>query len=279
MTRMALAAWMGLVAFSASAQQGQPSPAAQQPPRAAGKTEITWYGQATFLIKTPGGTTILMDPWINNPLAKAKNLQAPDKVDFVVVTHGHIDHTADAIAIGKATGAKLVAPNELAKVLAGAGFPVEATRLSATAGNTGGTIKLNDEVSVTMIPAIHSSGFQKDAQSQPEYGGNPIGYFIHIKDGPRIYHTGDTAPFSDIQYPAKRWPIDVMLACIGGHFTMDPAGAAQHVSWVNPKVVVPMHWGTYPVLAGRPAELQAALGKLKSKAKMVEMAVGETRAF
>jgi L-ascorbate metabolism protein UlaG (beta-lactamase superfamily) len=100
-----------------------------------------------------------------------------------------------------------------------------------------------------------------------------------VKGGPTVYHTGDTAPFSDIQYPAKRWPIDVMLACIGGHFTMDPAGAARMASWVHPKQIVPMHFGTFPLLKGTPAELQQALGQLGVKAKMTEMKVGETRAF
>jgi L-ascorbate metabolism protein UlaG (beta-lactamase superfamily) len=281
MKRFVVAVVVAFAASSASAQQAPDAHAGHQHAAAAatGKTEITWYGQATFLIRTPGGTTILTDPWISNPLAKAKALKAPEKVDFILITHGHFDHTADAISIGKATGAKLVAPNELAKALAAAGYPVEPARLAATAGNVGGTMKLNDEVSVTMVPAVHSSGYQKDAQSPSENGGNPVGFFIHIKGGPRIYHTGDTAAFSEIQFYAKRWPIDVMLACIGGHFTMDPVGAAQQVAWVNPKVVVPMHWGTYPLLAGRPAELQAALKERKSKTKMIEMAVGETRSF
>ena len=244
-----------------------------------GKTEVTWYGQAAFVIKTPGGTVLAIDPWFSNPLAQEKSLKPPDKIDFILVTHGHFDHVGDAIAVGKATGAKLVAPNELAKVLAAAGYPSDPAKLAATAGNMGGTMKLNDEVSVTMVPAVHSSGFQKDPQSPAESAGNPVGFFIHVKGGPRFYHTGDTQAFSDIQYAAKRWPVDVMMTCIGGHFTMDPVGAAQHVSWVGPKVVIPMHWGTYPLLAGRPAELKAALAQNKSKVKLVEMKVGETRTF
>jgi L-ascorbate metabolism protein UlaG (beta-lactamase superfamily) len=262
------------LALSASLASAQAKGAAAQ-----GHTEVTWSGQAAFIIKTPGGTVIATDPWYTNPLAKAKNLQPPEKVDFILVTHGHYDHPADAIALGKATGARLVAPNELAKTLAAAGYPVEPAKLTPLAGNIGGTMKLNDEVSVTIVPAIHSSGYQKDGAGPSESAGNPVGYFIHIQGGPRIYHTGDTAPFSDIQYPAKRWPIDVMLACIGGHYTMDPVGAAQHVAWTNPKVVIPMHWGASPIFTGRPADFEAALKERKSKARMVEVAVGETRTF
>ncbi len=278
--RRSLAALTVAVAFvAAPAAAQQPSRPAGGGTGASGKTEVTWYGQAAFVIKTPGGTVLAIDPWFSNPLAKEKNLQPPDKIDFILVTHGHGDHVGDAIALGKSTGATLVAANELAKALVAAGYPSDPKKLAATAGNMGGTMKLNEEVSVTIVPAVHSSGFQKDPQAVAEYGGNPTGFFIHVKGGPRFYHTGDTAPFSDIQYPAKRWPVDVMMACIGGHYTMDPVGAAQHVGWVHPRMVIPMHFGTYPLLAGRPAELQAALHESGSKTKMVEMKVGETRRF
>src|SRR5512141_2261817 len=188
MKRFLVAAAVSLTALSASAQQAADASEGRQGGAASaktpGKTEITWYGQSTFLIKTPGGTTILTDPWINNPLAKAKELKAPEKVDFILISHGHFDHTADAIGIGKATGAKLVAHNELAKALVAAGYPMEPSKVTPTAGNVGGTMKLNDEVSITIVPAVHSSGYQKDGTGPSEYAGNPAGYFIHIKDGP-----------------------------------------------------------------------------------------------
>ena len=274
--RRLLAAILTMAAAPALAQGGGAGDTARA---AHGKTEVTWYGQAAFVIKTPRGTVLAVDRWFSNPVAKANHLEAPTKVDFILVTHGHADHVGDAIALGKATGAKLVAPYELAKVLVAAGYPMDPAKLAPTAGNMGGTMVLDDDVSITMVPAVHSSGFQKDPQSVPEYGGNPVGYFIHVKGGPRFYHTGDTAPFSEIQRYARRWPIDVMMACIGGHFTMDPVGAAEQVGWVRPRVVIPMHFGTYPLLAGRPAELEAALRKSGSKARMVEMKPGETRTF
>jgi L-ascorbate metabolism protein UlaG (beta-lactamase superfamily) len=268
---------LGVVASAASAGAAEKAGGAAKAAR--GGTMLTWYGQAAFVVKTPGGTVLAIDPWFSNPLAKEKGLQAPDKIDVILVTHGHADHVGDLMAVGKATGARLIASNELAKALVAAGYPMDPQKITPSAGNIGGTIVLNDEVSITMVPAVHSSGYQKDAQSTAETAGNPIGYLVHIKGGPRLYHTGDTAPFSDIQAYAKRWPIDVMMACIGGHFTMDPVGAAQHAAWAGAKQVIPMHFGTYPVLAGRPAELQAALRKANARAKMVEMKVGETRRF
>ena len=240
------------------------------------KTQVTWYGQAAFVVKTPQGTVIAIDPWFSNPLAKEKGLQPPDKIDFILVTHGHYDHAGDVVALGKSTGAKYVGPPELAQVLVGDGFPSDQAK---TTFNTGGTVALTDEVSVTMVPAVHSSGYRKDPNSSSQYGGNPVGFLLRVKGGPTFYHTGDTASFSDIQFIARRWPIDIMMACIGGHFTMDPIAAAQHVAWAGAKQVFPRHFGTFPVLKGTPAELQQALKAQKVKTTMVEMKVGETRAF
>ncbi len=245
----------------------------------AGKTKVTWYGHAAFVVTTPKGTVLAIDPWFSNPVAKQKGLQPPEKIDFILVTHGHSDHAGDAVALGKATNATFVGPAELARVLAAAGYPMDPKTMMVTAGNMGGTLKLTDEVSVTLVPAVHSSGFQKEPQAPIEYGGNPVGFVIHVKGGPTIYHTGDTDVFGDMQLLPKRWPIDVMLACIGGHFTMDPAGAARAAGFVRPKVIVPMHFGTYPILTGTPAELEKALRGEHVKTKVVVMQPGETRTF
>jgi L-ascorbate metabolism protein UlaG (beta-lactamase superfamily) len=246
---------------------------------AAGKTQLTWYGHSAFVVKTPGGTTIAIDPWINNPLNKDKEALdkiGKGKVDFILISHGHFDHVGDALALQKKTGAKIVGAFELGAALLSAGLPADALSME-TRANIGGTLKLNDQVSVSLVPAVHSSGFQKDDSSPMLYAGNPVGFVLRIQGGPTIYHTGDTDRFSDMKLIGQRFHPDLILACIGGHFTMGPAGGAQAARDVGAKRIVPMHFGTFPVLTGTPEELAKALKG--SRAKMMTMSVGETTAL
>jgi L-ascorbate metabolism protein UlaG (beta-lactamase superfamily) len=250
-------------------------PAAAAP----GKTAITWYGHAAFVLTTPAGTVIAIDPWLSNPSAVDKEaVQKLGKVDYVLVTHGHFDHVGDAVAIGKATGAKLVTNFELSSAIAAAGYPKEQATIM-TAGNIGGTLALGSDATVTLVAAAHSSTFKRDEAAPFEPAGNPLGFVIHVKGGPTVYHTGDTDVTSDMKLVGERHKVDVMLACIGGHFTMDPAGAALAASLVHPRAIVPMHFATFPLLKGTPAELRQALAKRGVKAEVVEMKVGETRDF
>ncbi|MGC3997438.1 MAG: metal-dependent hydrolase [Anaeromyxobacter sp.] len=240
------------------------------------KAEVTWYGHAAFVVRTPGGTVLAIDPWLSNPRAPGKDLadQLP-KVDYVLITHGHSDHVGDAVAIGKRTGAKLITSFELAQQLVAAGYPAEQAGME-TSGNIGGQFQAGD-ATVIMVPAVHSSGVAGAKDAPPGYGGNPMGFVIRIKDGPTLYHTGDTDLTQDMKLIPERYgPVDVLLACIGGHFTMDAAGAALAASFVKAKVVVPMHFGTFPLLTGTPQQLEAAL---KGKAKVVVLEPGKAQKF
>jgi len=246
---------------------------------AAGKTEITWYGHAAFTLTTPKGTVIAIDPWMSNPAAKDREAaQKIEKVNYILITHGHSDHVGDAVALGVRTGAKLVTNFDLSRALVAAGYPKEHAT-ATTAGNIGGTIQLTDEVSVTIVPALHSSTFQKDEASAVQATGNPLGFVIRVAGGPTVYHTGDTEVTSDMKLVGDRHRVDVMLACIGGHFTMDPAGAALAATLVRARTVVPMHFATFPLLKGTPAALAKELKARGAKATVTEMQVGETRAF
>ncbi len=269
MSRTVLTALAVLVAGSTWAQGGAP-------PR--GKTEVTWYGHSAFVVRTPKGTVLAIDPWFSNPTAKKAGLQPPSKIDYLLLTHAHPDHSSDAVALGKATHAAFVGSADLGRVLVDAGYPMDPSKLFDTAGNAGGTLKLDDEVSVTMVPAFHSSAFPVDGK-EPEYGGAPVGFIIQIRGGPTIYDTGDTALFSDMQLIPRGRVIDLMLACIGDHFTMGPVDAAQAVKWVHPRAVVPTHFGTFPALTGTPAAFSAALRNVGAHARMIDFKPGETKAF
>ena len=267
-----------LATASTAAAQPAPAPATKPAPTAApagkAKTTVTWYGHAAFKIETPSGKTLLVDPWFQNPSnPSGKDDLKQTKADLIFVTHGHFDHVGDAVDIAKRTKAKLVTTFDLGNALvANAGYPKEQFGMD-TGGNFGGTLALLDgEVNVTFVPAVHGSTVT-DAKGTNHTGGNPGGFVIAIKGGPTLYHTGDTDVFGDMAQIGKFAKIDLMLACIGGHFTMDPARAAEAVRLVKPKQVAPMHYGTFPVLKGTPAELGTALKKVGGT-KMVQLQIG-----
>jgi L-ascorbate metabolism protein UlaG (beta-lactamase superfamily) len=252
MLTRALAAVLAIAPLAAPAQ-GKPG---------GGKTEVTWYGHSAFVVRTPGGTVLAIDPWLANPGSPDKDAaQKLQKVDYVLVTHGHADHVGDAIAIAKRTGAKLVGSIDLGRALVAAGSPKEQAGMD-TLGNVGGTIDAGD-ATITIVAAVHSSNFTTAD--------------IRVKGGPTLYHTGDTDVTLDMkQIPERYGPVDVMLACIGGHFTMDPQGAALAASYVKARTVVPMHFGTYPALTGTPKELEAAL---RGRARVLAMEPGKPVTF
>ncbi len=265
-------------AFAAAATVAAPARAANA------ATELTWYGHAAFKIKTPGGKVILIDPWISNPTNKnaKEDLAGLTQVDLILISHGHFDHVGDAVELAKKTGAKLVATFDLANALAHyAGFPDKQMGFD-TLGNFGGVIApLGDEVKIAYVPAVHSSTVVEGegAKQQIHDGGAPGGFWISVKNGPTFYHTGDTDLFADMAMIPKFGKVDVMLSCIGDHFTMGPARAAQAVKLVGAATVVPMHFGTFPVFTGTPDAFAAELKKAGVKTKMKVMKIGETASF
>jgi L-ascorbate metabolism protein UlaG (beta-lactamase superfamily) len=248
---------------------------------AAQSTKVHWYGQAAFRIETPAGGVILIDPWLKAPSNPDKaSLDKLGRVDYILVTHGHWDHIGEAVEIGKKTGATLVAPYGLQYAMKSVlGFPEKQATL-ATGGNVGGTIALPKAgAKVSLVHAVHGSELVPPMVPAAIAAGNPVGYVLEIENGPTIYHTGDTDIYSDMKLIADYFRVDLMLANIGGHFAMGPARAAQAAAWVQPRKVVPMHFGTYPILAGTPAQFKAELGKRGYGGEMIEMKPGETREF
>lgn len=156
------------------------------------------------------------------------------------------------------------------------GYPAELASTDTT-GHFGGTLKLLEgEVSVTFVPAWHGTAVEKGENSPAYYGGNPSGLIVAIRGGLTFYHTGDTDLFSDMALLSRFHNIDVMLVCIGDHFTMGPARAAEAVKLVGPRTVIPMHYGTFPILTGTPEAFESELKKRQLSARLRVMKVGET---
>lgn len=236
---------------------------------------LTWYGQSAFRIVTPAGKVLLVDPWIRNPVNPnaQKDIDELTQVDLILITHGHGDHIGDAVEIAKKTGAKLVATFDLQKALVSyKGYPEKQADRSLT-GSFGGQISLLDgEVSVLFVPAVH--GASMDTASGPVYAGEPGGFLISVKNGPRVYHTGDTDLFSDMALLHRQ--VDIMLVCIGDKFTMGPLRAAKAVEMIRPRMAVPMHFGTFPALTGTPEQFSKALRQYGLELLMHQMKIGET---
>lgn len=250
---------------------------------AAQETKLKWFGHAAFSITTPNGKVLLIDPWLRNPSnPEGKDnkdaLAAVAKVDYILLTHGHRDHVGEAVEIAKKTGALLIANPELAGNLVKlTDFP--ARQAQDNIMQMGGEIQIaGGEVTVAMTEAVHSSSVfnPKAGPNDPEraYGGSPAGFVIMIRNGPTIYHTGDTAYFKDMEIIGETYSIDVALINIS---QMGAKMSARSAQSVRAKLAVPMHFGTFPGLLQTADEFAANLKQLKIS--FYEMKPGDTVTF
>ena len=229
--------------------------------------EITWLGHSTFRIKTPGGKTLLVDPWLKeNPACPSEfKDQSWDELDAILITHGHFDHISDSVRLGRSTNAELVAIAETASWLGGKGIE------NVIGFNKGGTIEVAG-CRVHMTHAVHSCGITEDDGSIV-YGGEAAGYVIEFDNGFKLYHSGDTAVFSDMALIGKLLEPDVALLPIGDHFTMGPRSAAEAIRLLGVNSVIPMHFGTFPLLTGTPEQLRQEAKDVKDL-EVVELEPG-----
>ncbi|MGC4084527.1 MAG: metal-dependent hydrolase [Vicinamibacterales bacterium] len=229
------------------------------------KLSVTWLGHSTFTLRTPGGRRVMFDPWVATNPACPDSAKKVDAVDLMLVTHGHSDHTADVVSIARDTNAQVVAPFELSVFFQQKGLK------NVVGMNPGGTLKVHG-LSVTMVPAMHSSSYEVDGTMA--YAGVATGYVVTFEDGLVAYYAGDTSVFSDMRLIGEMYRPSLAFLPIGNLFTMGPEQAAVACDLLGVRQVIPMHYGTFPLLTGTPARLRE-LVSVKG-VDVVDLKPGET---
>lgn len=224
---------------------------------------ITWYGHSAFKIETDD-KAILIDPFFAPDSGFV--WQDAGKIDLVLVTHDHGDHTGDALAVCLKWGAKLGCVVGTAETFMKKGLPQDQI-LNGIGFNIGGSLIYGSAI-ITMTQAFHSSD-----------SGVPVGYILRLSDGPTVYHAGDTGIFSSMELLGALYGIGLAMLPIGGVFTMDAYQAAHACKALGCRAVIPMHWGTFPVLAQTPDMFRTELGNIAPECQCEVMSKGEPKAF
>jgi L-ascorbate metabolism protein UlaG (beta-lactamase superfamily) len=228
---------------------------------------LTWLGHNSFKLLSRGARTVLLDPWVEGNPACPKELRTFDRIDVMTISHGHGDHMADAVTLGKKFKPAIVCNYEIHLYLEKKG--VANTRPM----NKGGTQEVAG-LKFTMVHAVHSSGIEDGAQVV--YGGEPCGYIITLEDGTRIYHAGDTAVMADMALIGELYAPEIALLPIGDVYTMGPREAAVAARLLKPRYIVPAHYGTFPALTGTPEALREEMKKLGVECEVLALRPGET---
>jgi L-ascorbate metabolism protein UlaG (beta-lactamase superfamily) len=227
------------------------------------KLTITWLGHSTFLLKTPGGKRVIFDPWLQGNPSCPDAMKKPPKVDVILVSHGHSDHMDDLVSVARESGAPVIGIFELCLWLGSKGVA------NTLPMNKGGSVDVAG-LRVTMTDARHSAGYQDGGVIVNM--GEPAGYVVRLEDGMTIYFAGDTCLFGDMRLIGEIYKPEIAFLPIGDRFTMGPDTAARACEFLGVRQVVPMHWGTFPLLTGTPADLR----RLVRTVEVLELKPGET---
>jgi L-ascorbate metabolism protein UlaG (beta-lactamase superfamily) len=213
---------------------------------------ITWLGHSTFLLVLPDGRRIVTDPWLGNPNCPAAfaKPEALVPLQLILVSHGHSDHMTDVVPLARATGAPVVCVFEVGLYLADKGLQ------GVRDMGIGGTQDV-DGIRITMTQAVHSGSVVDDGRIL--YLGGATGFIVRAPHTPTIYFAGDTGLFGDMKVIAEVYKPEIAFLPIGDHYTMGPDTAAVAARWLGVRQIVPMHWGTFPLLHGTPDQLEAQL--------------------
>jgi L-ascorbate metabolism protein UlaG (beta-lactamase superfamily) len=234
---------------------------------------FTWYGHSCVELRTPGGKVVLLDPWFGNPTSP-RPADDVKECDVMLVSHGHFDHlgsgprdvaNADALTIARRTKPTWVCIHELSLWLE---THLGDSGVEIVGMNKGGSVEAAG-VTISMVRADHSAGDWSAAGEGPLYLGEPVGFVMTLENGTRVYYTGDTDVFGDMELIAAQYLPDIAIMPIGGHYTMGPSGAARATKALGVRAVIPVHYGTFPILAGTPDQLRAELSELGSNAVVI----------
>ena len=217
---------------------------------------------------TPEGIKILIDPWLDNPLAPEQKDIGP--YDIVLITHAHGDHLGNVLEIARSAATEVIAIHEIQQFLLAQGLP------NVTGMNIGGSYRTKG-LTITMVQAVHSSSIQTN--NSIIYGGDPAGFVVRLEDGRAIYHAGDTGLFYDLSLIGELYHPDVAMLPIGDHYVMGPREAAKACALLKPKVVIPMHYGTFPLLTGTPEAFAKYLQEMAPEVVLRVLNPGESVQF
>jgi L-ascorbate metabolism protein UlaG (beta-lactamase superfamily) len=231
-----------------------------------GEVELTWLGHGSFRFDSPGGKRVYVDPWLSENPSCPETEKVPERMDVIMLTHGHPDHASETPRLWAEHGKPpVVCQNEVALWLA----TQDVDYNMATSGNKGGTIE-TDGIRFTLVDAKHSS-----SSADGRYLGEPCGIVVEVENGTKLYFAGDTCVFGDMALIGRIYAPDVAILPIGDHFTMGPVEAAVALELLGTKRCVPGHYGTFPLLTGTPADL----ADLARDVEVIALEPGETTRF
>jgi L-ascorbate metabolism protein UlaG (beta-lactamase superfamily) len=232
------------------------------------RPKFVYLGHSTVRCDLPTGEVMLIDPWVANNPACPDTLKEFDRIDAMLITHAHFDHIGDAVELAQRYRPSVVVANfETCHWL-------ESKRVEATSAmNIGGSQEVLD-TRVTMVRADHSCGILDGDQIL--YGGTAGGYVVRMASGYTFYHAGDTGLFSDMQLIAETYRPELAFVPIGDLFTMGPHEAARACKFLEARQVIPVHWQTFPVLTGTPAELERQLADLGCRCEVLALEPGQS---
>jgi L-ascorbate metabolism protein UlaG (beta-lactamase superfamily) len=232
------------------------------------RPKFTYLGHATVRCDLPGGEVVLIDPWVHGNPACPEPQKEIDRLDAVLITHAHFDHIGDAVELCKRHKPKKVVANfEICTWLGSKGVE------NCSGMNLGGCQEVLG-LQVVMVRADHSCGISDGDQIL--YGGSASGYIVKLPGGYTFYHAGDTALFSDMQLLGEMYRPELAFLPIGDLFTMDPHQAARACRFLGVRRVIPIHWGTFPLLTGTPEKLRQALGDHGTSCEVVTLKPGDS---